>query len=279
MLPKIQFLCICWALLETAQPTKQTPNPALTKVQKNKIPNLWVTPTTQPRSACQQKKREFWRWHLINFLHLCQKLSSCLLTRLKWSQKTLSGSRRKSTSEELSLQDPKGYHILERACVNSPTPVSIGKKGCCVCFHCLLRESRMPHILQLLSWLVCLFIYLGPAKGFFLDLSSLSWWGKWNKHQIWGCTWTWTGDAPGLGVASRALLFPGISAPSSSSLGLREVGRFFLGKPRSKFVPPSGQPQEELCAVVGKAVIKFQQLLHQEFCQAASSTVWSSYWS
>lgn len=41
--------------------------------------------------------------------------------------KTLSGSRRKKHFRGAHLQDPKGYHILERACVNIPTPVAIGR--------------------------------------------------------------------------------------------------------------------------------------------------------
>lgn len=54
-----------------------------------------MTPSTQSQSACQAKK-EFWRWHTINFLHLCQKLSSCLLTRLKWSQKPCQAAEEKA---------------------------------------------------------------------------------------------------------------------------------------------------------------------------------------
>lgn len=65
-----------------------------------------MTPSTQSQNACQEKK-EFWRWHTINFLHLCQKLSSCLLTRLKWSQKPCQAAEEKALQRELISKTQK----------------------------------------------------------------------------------------------------------------------------------------------------------------------------
>lgn len=130
-----------------------------------------MTPSTQPRSACQEKGN--FGDGISSIFFICVRSWAAVSLPVWSGAKNLVRQPEKKHFRGTHLQDPKGYHIWERACVNIPTPVSIGKvlqqeggkKGCFVCLHCLLRESRMPHILELPSLFVYLFTY-GQQKDF-----------------------------------------------------------------------------------------------------------------
>lgn len=186
--------------------------------------------------------------------------------------KTLSGSRRKKHFRGAHLQDPKGYHILEWACVNIPTPVSIGKvlqqegeKKAGLFLFTLPAQGKQDATHTWAPEFVYLFTY-GQQKGFELYLPRA---GEESEIRF-SCM-----DEPGLCVASRALLFPGsagISAWDEQSQPQQPgTGRDWEKPALNLCLLQHVQGSEQLCVM--REEIKFQQLLHQELCQVGSSTV------
>lgn len=173
MFPEMQTLCKCWMLLEAAQPTKQTPNPAPANVYK-KSPKLWMTPSTQSSIPCQEKGN--FGDGIPSIFFICVRSWAAVFLP-DWSgAKNLVRQPKKKHFRGTNLKDPKvcitffNRHVLilllhyQLAMFCS----SSGKDDCFFCLHCLLRTSKMPHIVELWS----LFIYLLMASKRFLALSS-----------------------------------------------------------------------------------------------------------
>lgn len=101
-------------LLEAAQPTKQTPNPAPANVYK-KAPNFeWLPALSLVFPARKKGILEMAYHQFSSFVSEVEQLSSY---QTEVEPKTLSGSRRKSTSEELISKTQKYVsHFLTGMC-------------------------------------------------------------------------------------------------------------------------------------------------------------------
>lgn len=134
-----------------------------------------MTPSTQPRSACQEKGN--FGDGISSIFFICVR-SWAAVSLPDWSgAKNLVRQQKKKALQRSSSPRPQrvshfgaGMCYYSYSSINWQSSAAGAGKGCFVCLHGLLRESRMPHILELLSLFVSLFIYLWPAKGFWLYL-------------------------------------------------------------------------------------------------------------
>lgn len=133
-----------------------------------------MTLSTQPRRACQEKGN--FGDGISSIFFICVR-SWAAVSLPDWSgaKNLVRQPKEKSTSEELISKAPKGitfwsghvlifllqYQLAEFCSRRGKKR----EKGCFVCLHCLLRESRMPHILELPSLFIYLFTY-GQQKDF-----------------------------------------------------------------------------------------------------------------